>query len=170
MARALTRALNWGLPLAVLAVGGYLVLVLWVRLSGYAGGQMPFDLRLFGYSLGEARGYLRALPPAGFVLAQGPVFWVDTVFSVLLGLTLAWWMRPFSGVFGMVCVMTVLTYVALDWGENSALQAMFEAGPDWVRPVDIVRASTFTMAKFVALALAVLLASRQFWRRVRGLG
>lgn len=166
----MTRAISWGLPLLTLAVYGYLVLFLGGPLNGFAGGQLPFDLRPFGYTLGEARAYLRALPPAGFVLAQGPVFWVDSVFPPLLGLTLAWWMRPFAGVFGMTCVLSVMTYVALDWGENAAVQAMLTAGPDWVRPVDVLRASTLTMAKFVAMGLAFVLAARQIWRRVFRLG
>ncbi|WP_323037342.1 hypothetical protein [Pararhodobacter sp.] len=161
-------AINWGLPLLTLAVYAYLGLYLSGQLMHHATGEIPLDFRAFGYSLGEARDYLRALSPEGFALAQGPVFWADMVFSTLIGLTLTWWMRPFSGVFGMVCVLTAMTYVALDWGENAAVQAMLTAGPDWVEPAEILRASTFTSAKFVALALGVILAARQSWRRWAG--
>jgi hypothetical protein len=161
------RAINWGLPLLTLAVYVYLAFYLGGQLIDLADGQLPFDLRIMGYSLGEARGYLRALQPSGFALAQGPVYWTDTLFPVLIGLTLLWWMRPFAGVFGMVCVMAAMTCVALDWGENAAIQAILEAGPDWVSPVDVQRASTFTVAKFVALGLAFALAGRQSWRRWR---
>lgn len=164
----MVRAINWGLPLLTLAVYAYLALYLGSRLTALAGGQLPFDLRVMGYSLGEARGYLRALPPAGYALAQGPMLWADTVFPLLFGLTLAWWMRPFAGLFGMVCVLAAMSYVALDWGENAIVQAMLTAGPDWVRPLDVMRASTFTIAKFAALALALVLAARQSWRRMRG--
>jgi len=164
----MTRAINWGLPLLTLAVYAYLAMYLGTQLIAMADGQLPFDLRVFGYSLGEARGYLRALSPEGFVLAQGEIFWADTLFPALFGLTLAWWMRPFSGVFGMVCVLSAMTYVALDWAENAVVQSLLFAGPDWVRPVDVFRASTLTTAKFAAALLAVVLAGRQSWRRVRG--
>lgn len=161
------RAINWGLPLLTLAVYAYLAVWLGGRLSAFSGGQLPFDLRVFGYNLGDARGYLRALSPEGYALAEGPIYWADTVFPVLLGLTMLWFMRPFAGVFGMVCVMVAMTYVALDWGENAAIQAMLNAGPDWVQPVDVLRASTFTLAKFAAIALGVVLVVRQSWQRSR---
>jgi hypothetical protein len=161
------RAISWGLPLLALAVYAYLAGYLGQRLSVQAQGQIPFDLRMFGYSLAEARGYLRALSPAGFALYQGPVLWADTLFPVLMGLTLLWWLRPIAGVFGMVCVLSAMSYVALDWGENAAIQTLLTAGPDWVDPADIQRASIFTMAKFAAFALSCVLAARQGWRRWR---
>ncbi len=164
----MTRLINWGLPLLTLAVYVYLAVYLGGQLLPLADGQWPFDLRITGYSLGEARGYLRALTPEGYVLAQGPFYWADTVFPLLLGLTIAWWMRPFSGVFGMVCVLVAMTYTALDWGENAAVHAMLYAGPDWVQPHIVQRASILTVAKFVALALGFVLAARQSWRRYHG--
>jgi len=161
----MTRAINWGLPLFTLAVYAYLAVYLGGQLLVFADWQLPFDLRITGYTLGEARSYLRALSPEGYVLAQGRVYWADTLFPLLLGLTLAWWMRPFAGVFGMVCVLVAMTCVALDWGENASVQFMLEAGPDWVPPHIVQRASTFTVAKFVAVALGFALAARQSWLR-----
>ncbi|WP_417587444.1 hypothetical protein [Pararhodobacter oceanensis] len=163
--RTLQRAINWGLPLLTLATYLYLAAYIGPQVMAQAEGQLPFDLRALGYSLGEARGYLRVLTPEGYLLAQGPMFWADTLFPLLLGATLLWWMRPFAGMFGMVCVLSSMSYIALDWGENSAVQAMLTAGPDWVRPVEVVRASTFTMAKFAALLLCAMLAVRQSLRR-----
>ncbi len=162
------RAVNWGLPLVTAAVYGWLAVWLGGQLAGHSGGLLPFDLRLTGYDLGEARAYLRALTPAGFALYQGPVGWVDTLFPALMGLCFAWWMRPYAGVFGMVCVLAAMSYVALDWGENWAVGRMLQAGPDWVQPVDVVRASALTQGKFAAFALAAVLAARQSWRRVTG--
>ncbi|GAB4261124.1 MAG: hypothetical protein Kow0013_05270 [Pararhodobacter sp.] len=164
----LERAVTWVLPLVTAAVYAVLVLHFGRHLIAEAGGALPFDLRVQGYGLAEARGYLRALSPAGFALAQGPVLKVDTVFPLLFGLTLAWWMRPFRGVFGMVCVLAAMSYVALGWGENAAVQDMLTAGPDWVEPADILRASAFTQGKFAAIALSLVLAARQSWRRIGG--
>lgn len=160
------RLISWGLPLVTAAVYAYLVVYLGTRPGAQSGG-LPFDLRVTGYSFSEARAYLQALSPAGYELAQGPAAWADTVLPPLLGLTLAWWMRPYAGVFGMVCVMVAMSYVALDWGENHFVQRMLTAGPDHVAYADVVRASAMTRGKFMALGLAVLLAGRQSWIRFR---
>jgi len=162
-----TRLVSWGLPLLTAAVYAVLVLHFGRQLIAEAQGQLPFDLRAWGYSLNATRDYLRALSPAGYQLAAGPILWTDTLFPALLGLTLAWWMRPYRGAFGMVCVLSAMSYVALDWGENWAVQRMLFAGPDWVNPADVARASAFTQGKFAALALAFVLAARQGWLRLR---
>lgn len=161
------RAINWGLPLLTAAVYGYLVVWLGGQLSAESGGLMPFDLRVTGYDLGEARAFLRAITPDGVALYLGPVFWADTLFPALMGLCLAWWMRPHAGVFGMVCVLAAMSYVALDWGENWAVARMLQAGPDWVTLAEVQRASALTMGKFAAFALAAVLAARQSSRRIR---
>ncbi|HPD92515.1 MAG: hypothetical protein H6900_14895 [Rhodobacter sp.] len=163
-----TRLVSWGLPLLTAAVYAVLVLHFGRQLIAEAQGQLPFDLRAWGYSLNATRDYLRALSPAGYQLAAGPILWTDTLFPALLGLTLAWWMRPYRGAFGMVCVLAAMVYVALDWGENWAVQRILFAGPDWLNPADAARASAFTQGKFAALALALVLAARQGWRRHRG--
>lgn len=161
------RLIGWLLPGITLAVYAMLLGLGLFRLMPEAHGALPFDLRLFGYSMNEARGYLTLLSPRGYALAQGPIFWLDTVFPVLMGLTLAWWMRPFAGVFGMVCTLAAMSYVALDWAENAAVQAMLTTGPDYLRYADVARAETMTQAKFAALALALALAARQTLRRRR---
>ena len=162
------RAITWLLPLATLA--SYLYLVLWLGrpLQVEAQGLPPFDLRVLGYDLGEVRAYLRALSPAGYALYQGPIRLADTLFPALMGLTFLWWMRPLRGAFGMVCATAALAYTALDWGENLFIQRLLESGPDYVALADVQGASAFTLAKFVAFALATLLAARVSWRRGRG--
>lgn len=162
------RLVRWALPLATLAVWLWIMLGIGQPLRAAGEGLLPFDLRAGGYSLAEARAYLRALSPAGYALYQGPLHLWDTVLPALLGLTLAWWMRPFRGVFGMVCVLAAMSYVALDWGENAAVGRLLEAGPDWIELAVVERASAFTQGKFAALALAALLALRQSLRRGRG--
>lgn len=161
------RLINWTLPLVTAAVYAWLALYLGGQLRAQAGGAPPFDLRVFGYSFNEARAYLQALSPAGYALYQGPSAWADTVFPPLLGLTLAWWMRPYAGAFGMVCVMAAMSYVALDWGENHFVQRMLTAGPDLLAYADVQRASVMTKGKFAALTLTLVLAARQSWIRWR---
>jgi hypothetical protein len=161
------RVISWGLPLVTAAVYVALLVGPGAELMALAGGQPPPDLRWQGYGLIEMRDWLRALPPAGIALAQGPVLWLDTLFPPLMGLTLAWWMRPYAGVFGMVCVLAAMSYVALDWGENVFVQRLLTAGQDYLTPGDVARASAFTQGKFAAFGLCAVLAIRQSWRRTR---
>lgn len=165
-----TRAISWGLPLITALVYGALVLGPGREVIAFAEGALPPDLRWQGYDMIAMRDWLRALPPAGIAVMQGPVFWLDTVFPPLLGLTLAWWMRPYRGVFGMVCMLATMSYVLLDWGENAFVQRLVLAGPDYLAFGDVTRASALTQAKFATLALAAILAMRQALRRRQDAG
>lgn len=162
------RAITWGLPLLTAVVYAWLALWLGGQLAEQSGGLMPFDLRVQGYDLAEARAYLRALTPEGFVLYLGPIRLADTLFPGLMGLCFLWWMRPLAGGFGMVCILAAMAYVALDWGENWAVAQLLDAGPDWVHPGGVHLASALTQGKFAAFALAAVLSGRQIWRRRRG--
>lgn len=168
MSRRSERAIGWALALITLAVYGVMVGVYGRQLIALAEGALPFDVRIQGYGLADVRSYLRALSPEGFALYEGPVRQLDTAFPVLLGLCLAWWMRPYGGVFGMTCVLAVMSYVTLDLGENAFVARMLTAGPDWVTLPDITRASALTQGKFAALALCAVLVLRQSVRRWRG--
>lgn len=162
-----SRLINWVLPGVTLAVYAALVTIGVTRLVPEAQGLQPFDLRPMGYSMTEARNYLQALSPRGFVLYQGPIWWLDTVFPALMGLTLVWWMRPLTGAFGFVCVTTATVYVGLDWAENYFIQSILNGGPDFLNYGSVVAASILTQCKFTAVALGFVLAARQSWRRVR---
>lgn len=159
------RAIAWGLPLATLAVYGWLVLGYGLELQRLAGGLPPFDLRLGGYDLDAALRYLAALPPEGVALYLGPIAVLDTVFPVLMGLTLVWWMRPLTTPFGLVCVLAALAYVALDLLENRATGALVAGGTFGLTPDAVRAASLLTQGKFMALGLACVLAARAAWMR-----
>lgn len=166
----MSRALSWFLPLATLAVYAALAGVAGARLSALSGGLLPFDLRVQGYGLAEARAYLAALPPEGVALYLGLVRGLDTAFPLLMGLTLMWWMRPLAGAFGAVCLAAALAYVALDLGENAVVAGLLRAGPFEVDPARVAAASALTQGKFAAFALALVLALRQIRRRRRQSG
>ena len=148
------RWVNWVLPLAMLASYALLVLVLMPRLVAEAGGAMPFDLRVFGYSRADAHAYLQALSPAGARLYLGPVRLADTLFPILLSLTLclplyrwrAWWALP------------ALAYGISDLAENWAVARLVRTGPA-VDSGSVVLASALTEAKFALVAVALMLAA-----------
>ena len=161
------RLVNWLLPGVTLAIYAALVTIGVTRLAPEAQGLQPFDLRIAGYTMIEARDYLQALTPRGFALYAGPIWWLDTIFPPLMGLTLAWWMRPLNGLFGFVCVTCATVYVGLDWAENYFVQSILNGGPDFMNYGSVVAASVMTQCKFAAFALCAVLAARQSWRRVR---
>ena len=162
------RWVNWVLPLAMLA--SYVVLVgVWTpQLLADAGGAMPFDMRIFGYSTAEAHAYLKALSPAGAALYLGAARMNDTIFPILLSLTLClpltrrpvWWALPALG------------YGLADLAENWAVARLIRTGPA-VDSGSVALASGLTEAKFLLLALALAVAAaalvtRALQRRRRG--
>jgi len=159
------RVIGWGLPLITALVYGWLVLVHGLQLEALAGGLKPFDLSPLGYDLAAARTYLSALPPEGVALYLGPIRMLDTIFPVLMGLTLLWWMRPLAGLVGIIGAVAAVAYVALDLAENAAVAVMLRAGPEGVVAGDVTLASTLTQAKFAAFVLAAALTVVAFWRR-----
>ena len=171
MIRALSLTLSVLLPLATLAVYLWLVLGPARELVILAEGLPPPDLRFMGYDLPEMRAWMLALPPEGAQLYIDTAATLDTVFPVLMGLTLLWWSRPVPTVpgwlFPAICAAAAMAYTALDLAENAAVSAMLRAGAFGTETAQVVVASNLTQAKFAALVLALVLAARQSWRRWR---
>lgn len=157
------KNLYWALPLATLAAYAILLGYLAPQITADAGGAMPFDLRLMGYSLGEARAYLAALSPEGAGLYLGPFRLLDTLVPMLVTATLC---LPLQRR-GQFWFLPALAYGLFDLAENVAVARLLHTGPE-VEAQAVALASGFTQAKFVALAVAVLLAlfaSWQVWRK-----
>lgn len=156
------KSVNWALPLATLAA--YLVMMgyYYPQLAAASGGGVPFDIRPFGYDLTEARVYLAALSPVGTALYLGAVRLNDTVFPILLTLTLC---LPLRGR-GQLWFLPALAYGLFDLAENVAVARLLRAGPE-VEAQAVALASGFTQAKFAALAVAVLLAAVALWQAWR---
>jgi hypothetical protein len=154
------------LALLAIMVIDYAVLVTWggARLGAQSAGLPPFDLRVTGYGLEDAKTYLAALTPAGTALYLGTIRFLDTVFPVTctLALGIAIWHRGRGlavWLRGGLCLLAPL-YGALDLLENAATAGLLRAGPEAVTAADVARASMLTQAKFgvVGLAIAALLA------------
>jgi hypothetical protein len=155
------RAGLWTLAAATAAAYAALIWTGVTQLLPEAGGQAPFDLRVMGYDVAEARAYLEALTDAGRRLWAGPVRWLDTVFPLLMGTLLAaliWrlgrpWLAPVPFV-----------YTAADLWENARVREMIAAGPGGVTPAMVEGASAVTQGKFALLAMSVALLWA-VWRR-----
>ena len=147
------RSVNWLLPLGTIAAYLLLILLLAPRLSAETAGLMPFDLRAVGYSHSDAQAYLTAMTPAGQALYLGPIRLNDTVFVLLMTLTLCLPLRRWPWGY---CV-PALAYGLLDLAENWAVARLIETGPQ-VDGGSVALASALTTAKFAAVLVALVLA------------
>jgi hypothetical protein len=154
------------LALLAIMVIDYALLVTWggARLGAQSAGLAPFDLRVTGYGLEDAKTYLAALTPAGTALYLGTIRFLDTVFPVTctLALGIAIWHRGRGLAVWLRGGLSLLAplYGALDLLENAATAGLLRAGPEAVTAADVARASMLTQAKFgvFGLAIAALLA------------
>ena len=158
----MSRWFTWGLPLATLL--SYAVLAGWFgpQVMAAAGGLMPFDLRLTGYTLAEAQVYLQALTPAGRDLYLGPIRVNDTIFPILFALTL--WL-PLRGR-NRLLSLPALAYGLLDLAENHAVAGLLQIGPE-VRAGAVAMASMLTVTKYAVASVAIALALWGLWRHRR---
>jgi len=159
------RWVNWLLPIGTALAYGWLVLWLGPQLQAQAGGQTPFDLRPLGYGADEARALLSALTSEGTALYLGAIRINDTIFPLLFTLTLC---LPLAG-WGWLWFLPALAYGLLDLAENMVVATLLRTGPSVTDGV-IALASGLTMAKFLAVALALLAAAMGLvarWRQTR---
>lgn len=147
------RWVNWLLPLVTALTYGCLVLWFGPQVQAAAGGLLPFDLRPLGYDADDARALLTALSPEGVALYLGAVRINDTIFPLLFTLALC---LPLAG-WGWFWFLPALAYGLLDLAENMAVAALLRTGPS-VTDGMVALASGLTMAKFLAVALALLAA------------
>ncbi len=151
-------SVNWAVPIAAALAYGVLVGWFGPQVQMAAGGLTPFDLRATGYGLDDARAFLTALTPEGRDVYLGPVRINDTIFPILFTATLilpvrrwarGWW-------------VPALAYGVLDLAENWAVARMLVAGPG-VEAGPVALASALTMAKFAAVAAAVVIGLWGLW-------
>ena len=158
------RWVNWAIFGATLVVWGLMALVVAPRLSAQAQGLDIFDMRPFGYSPDQARTFLGALTPQGQAFYLGPYRVFDTVFPILLSITLSLPLQRWSWFWSVPAFL----YGVLDLPENWAVARLVRTGA-MVDDGSIQLASTVTQAKFAMVALAILLAlvaaGRWLWQR-----
>jgi hypothetical protein len=147
--------------LAALTAACYLVLawMLFFQVKPHAGGAMPLDLRVFGYSTDEAFGFLNALDPIGRAVYLNQVQWIDMVFPVLLTVALGRW--TFLGSRNLhlwsrvVLLVPIAGYLVMDLCENALVHELLLAGSEGFIEATALLASRFTSTKFVLLFVSV---------------
>ncbi len=135
----------------------YLVMVFWTMptISAAAGGLAPFDMRPFGYSPQEARGFLSALSTEGRDFYISVQQRLDLVYPALLGIMLIvgfqnLFQRPWSMVFSFVA----LIMVSADYLENYMVATMLHVGVEGVEDSIVTIASFWTRCKSAAATVA----------------
>lgn len=147
--------------LAALTAACYLVLawMLFFQVKPHAGGAMPLDMRVFGYSADEAFGFLENLDPVGRAVYLNQVHWVDMIFPVLLTLFLGRW--TFLGSRNLhlwsrvVLLVPIAGYLVMDLCENALVHELLLAGASEFHEATALLASRFTSTKFVLLFVSL---------------
>ena len=135
-------------------------------------GQVPFDMRPFGYSPSDAATLLEALGADGRAYYLSRQIPLDTLYPALLALTLSssicWFGRrlPNSRLIHLGVAFAVGSAL-FDYLENLGIAAMIYGWPD-VSGSLVYAASTATIAKSVITTLAVMLvlATAFIWARL----
>lgn len=130
------------------------------QIAAAAGGQVPFDLRPFGYSGDEARAFLTALTAEGRALYQGPQRMLDlfypTALSALLALGLWRITRDRPRPLRLAVVGVAIAGGVADHLENTLVAGLLRADPVMVTDAAVAWASGATMAKSALTAVAAV--------------
>lgn len=137
----------------------YLIMAIWSlpRLSEVAGGRKAFDLRPFGYTVGEAQELVQALGAPGREFYIGTQHLLDSAFPALLAATfvLAFY-RLLSHRWAFLLSIVAVAGALFDYAENFLVRTILNLGPDKFEAALVVWASLFTQVKFLAIAAAFI--------------
>ena len=128
----------------------------WIEPAGLA----IFDSRFGGYSPSDVQEFLAAVTPAQIHNYLGPFRWLDTVFPLLLTVTLMGviWLnaRNVHVILRAFAVLGPLAYLNMDLSENTLVAQMLQNAPQ-VSDSMALRASGYTQAKWICLAVSGVL-------------
>ena len=152
---------GWKIYWVVVAatVTNYLIMVLWSLplVSEMAGGGVPFDMRLGGYTFDEARVFLTAITDAGrdFYLNTQQLLdlFYPTLFAITVAVPLAHLVPRY---WGWTLAALAITAGVMDHLENSAVAVMLRVEPDALTEVMVSTASNWTLAKSIATTIALV--------------
>lgn len=144
---------------ATLTCFGVLIGMTLTVIAPAAGGLMPLDLRFGGYTPVDVHTYLQALSEDGRALYSSLFRTVDTVFPVVLTITLMsliWVVAPsWSPPSKMLLVCPAFGLLVFGLYENILLDEIVAAGPSNLNPKTIFLVSKYTVTKYVIFAVVV---------------
>jgi hypothetical protein len=159
-----------------------MVIVTMPHLEALTGGQKVFDMRPTGYTFEEAKSILTGLGEAGRTYYRETQQGLDSVFPLLIFLTVSGWQIVLARklarigvrlpVWGMALLIGInLVGAIADYSENGAVRQMLVAGPDIVTLAEVQAANLMTVMKSVfnsvSYMLSLAMAGYYFLRRRR---
>ena len=169
---------GWKIYWVVVAatVTNYLMMIRWSLplVSEMAGGGVPFDMRLGGYTFDEARVFLMVITDAGrdfYLNTQQLLDWFyPTLFAITVAIPLVHLVPRY---WGWVLAALAIAAGALDHLENSAVAVMLRVEPNGLTEAMVSTASNLSLAKsilttIVLVALLVVLCIKGIvWLKTR---
>ncbi len=152
------RIAYWAVFTAALAL--YLAMVLWTlpAITSAAGGLVPFDLRLTGYSGDEARAFLDALGREdGWATYLGPQGLLDTFYPLMLAIVLggAVWVLVQNRMLRNGLLVAIVIGALADYRENTLVVGLLLSdGP--VSDAAVAAANLATLVKSAMTGLAMV--------------
>lgn len=149
--------------LVALSIANFAALGLWARprLVLLSGGPDTLDGRFTGYDLPDVQNLFAGLGDAGIAFYLGPFQNLDTSFPALLGATLVLGLALRLGNWNRYVRLIILTlaglYVVFDYTENAAVHDLLLGGIDGLTAENVAAASTLTVAKWLSLAVPLVL-------------
>lgn len=169
----MTRQVAWWIVFCA-TVSVYMIMLLGTlpAIAAEAGGLLPLDVRLMGYTGDEVRSFLAELSDAGRGIYLGLQGNLDIVFPLLLGATLSGliWSLVENRTMRFALGAAVLFHVLADYRENYLVAGLLvHDGP--VSDRAAASASWSTQLKYLSVSGVILYLSAALamtgWRRVR---
>ncbi|MEL6582429.1 MAG: hypothetical protein AAFQ36_01235 [Pseudomonadota bacterium] len=161
-----------------LTVATYLAMLTWTLpgILAEAGGLIPLELRLSGYTYFDAVAFLNELSPAGLALYRGPHAYLLAFFPALLALSMA---LPVNGLlhgrligFRLIGVLIPMFAAVNNYTENILMARMLSLGAERITPelVELTSRATVMKASFFSISaiLTAALIIARWWDIRRG--
>jgi len=138
-------------------VTNYLIMILWSLplVSEMAGGGVPFDMRLGGYTLDDARVFLTVITDSGRDFYLNTQQLLDLFYPTLYAITIAIAMiHLMPQYWGWVLAVLAIAAGVFDHLENQAVAVMLRVEPDALTEAMVVAANNWTIAKSISTTIA----------------
>lgn len=160
------RYAGWGVTVAAVSVYVFMVTVTLPHLMALAGGAPIFDMGL-GYDLETATAILTSVGDEGRAYYSRVQHLFDSFYPPLFGLALAYWFwraaprwrnagLPLPRLVLGALIGIAFLAAAFDLTENALVERMLIVGPDGLTAQLVGTASAFTVAKSVAVSIALI--------------
>ena len=140
-------------------VTNYLMMILWSLplVSEMAGGGVPFDMRVGGYTFDDARVFLTVITDAGRDFYLNTQQLLDLFYPTLFAITVATpLVHLMPRYWGWTLAMPAIAAGVSDHLENSAVAVMLRVEPDALTEAMVSTASNWSLVKSILTTIALV--------------